>query len=71
MDDRCDATFQMKTRGLTSAFHRRSDAPDLIAMIGSMDASSRPSIVRRLFIGRSRPKINSINTVLRDRKKCP
>ena len=35
------------------------------------DAWSWPLMAMRLFIQRSRPKINSLNTVLRDGKNCP
>ena len=50
-----DTSFQIKTSGLISALHRRSDAPYLTVTIRSMDTSSPPLIKRRLFIERSRP----------------
>ena len=55
-----DASFHIITSGLISALHRRLDAPDLITTIRPMDAWSRLSIARRLFIGWLRP-ISSLN----------
>ena len=66
-----DATFQIKSRGLTSTLDRWSYGSDLIATIRSTDASWKPLIAMHLFIERSRPNPPFKYSVLRDGRIGP
>ena len=66
-----DASFQIKTKGMISALHQRSNAPNTIATIRPMDASSEASIVRSIFIQPLRSSLTFLNAVLRDGRTCP
>ena len=70
-NDRSDAPLHTIRRGYILNLHQRSNRCDLIAPFQSMDASSRPLIAMRLFIGRSRPNLPFKYIVLRDGKLCP